>query len=166
MTETVFFYGLVVFAWINNKHTSLVLLKIQQFDISCKRTISKNLVDLSLKNGSDIKSQENETSVEEAIPFLYIWRSVILKYLEFSGIENVGKNVYPEKKNADLFWINYSNLWKIHILLKKSINPFNANFSLLCPLKTIRISGGAESSESNCRKRRRIILAYKNRPKQ
>ena len=78
---------------------SLALLKIQEFGILCKRTISKNLVVLSQKNGSgkNIKSKENETSLEEIIPFLYILWSVILKYLEFSGVENVGKNVYPER---------------------------------------------------------------------
>ena len=43
-----------------------------------------------------MKPGEKETSLEEIIPFLYISRSVILKYLEFSEIENVWKNVYPE----------------------------------------------------------------------
>ena len=70
---------------------SLALLKIQQFGISCKRTISKNQVGLSQRNGSrkSIKSEENETSLEEIIPFLYISPSVILKYREFFEVENV-----------------------------------------------------------------------------
>ena len=99
---------------------SLALLKIQQFGISCKRTISKNQVGLSQRNGSgkSIKSEENETSLEEIIPFLYISPSVILKYREFFEVENVGKNVHPEKENMNLFWINYSNLQKILIPLK------------------------------------------------
>ena len=91
MTETVFFYGHLVFTWINNKYMSLALLKIQQFGISCKRTISKNQVGLSRRNGSgkSIKSEENETSLEEIIPFLYISPNVILKYREFFEVENV-----------------------------------------------------------------------------
>ena len=36
-----------------------------------------------------IKSEENETSLEEIIPFLYISPSVILKYREFFEVENV-----------------------------------------------------------------------------
>ena len=59
---------------------SLALLKIQQFGTSCKHTISKNVFGLSQKNDSVIRinSEENETSVAEIIPFLYISRSVIL----------------------------------------------------------------------------------------
>ena len=101
---------------------SLALLKIQQFGISSQRTIFKNLVALSQQNGSGkgIKSEESETSLEKITPFLYISGSVILEYLAFSGIENVGKNVYPEKENVNLFWMNYSKLCKIRILLKTS----------------------------------------------
>ena len=91
MTETVFFYGHLVFTWINNKHMSLALLKIQQHDISCKCTISKNLVGVSQKNdsGKSIKFEENETSLEEIIPFLYHFLSAILQYRKFSKTENV-----------------------------------------------------------------------------
>ena len=98
---------------------SLALFKIQQHDISCKRTISKNLVGVSQKNnsGKGIKFEENETSLEEIIPFLYHFLSAILQYRKFSKTENVWKNLYPEKKNVNLFSVNYSNLREIPILL-------------------------------------------------
>ena len=52
-----------------------------------------------------------------------------------------------------------------HFIERKSINPFKINFPFLCPLKTKSMSGGTERNESNCIKRRKILLAYKNTDK-
>ena len=54
-------------------------------------------------SGKSIKSEENKISLEGILPFLYTSQSVILRYIEFSGIENVRKNVYPKKENMSLF---------------------------------------------------------------
>ena len=125
MTETVFFYGHLVFTWINNKYMLLALLKTNNMPYHVNALFLKIwLGHKRMIHGKALSLKKMKLHLKKSFPFskCNITSSpkcnITVPWVFWNW--KCLKNLYPEKKNVNLFSVNYSNLWKILILLQRS----------------------------------------------